>query len=129
MNERTCDNCGWNISEDEIVECTNPAEICYDNHWKPKENKIKIQMGAIAERGRMNTELHKRRASNPAMMQVMYDIMEIIIDARDHGDKFETPFEALLALDSEVWEYYKKADPEELEKKHEEVFRNLLGGL
>ena len=77
----------------------------------------------------MNTELHKRRASNPAMMQVMYDIMEIIIDARDHGDKFETPFEALLALDSEVWEYYKKADPEELEKKHEEVFRNLLGGL
>ena len=44
MNERTCDNCGWNISEDEIVECTNPAEICYDNHWKPKENKIKKQM-------------------------------------------------------------------------------------
>ena len=43
MNE-TCANCDWNISEDEIVECTSPAEICYDNHWKPKEKKIKKQM-------------------------------------------------------------------------------------
>ena len=43
MNE-TCANCDWNISEDEIVECTSPAEICNDNHWKPKENKIKKQM-------------------------------------------------------------------------------------
>ena len=45
---RTCANCDWNISEDEIVECTSPAEICntYNNHWKPMENKMseKIQM-------------------------------------------------------------------------------------
>ena len=44
MSEKTCENCGWNTSHDEIVECTSPAEICNDNHWKPKENKMKKQM-------------------------------------------------------------------------------------
>ena len=88
---RTCANCGWNTSDDEIVECANSWIILEEHcsislHWKPQK-KMRMDKKTFDDRlSQINLERKSKLSQlrlEYALSNNLYSIGDIIFDGVD----------------------------------------------